>query len=477
MTKPGSHRRGRATRAIIAVMLPASAVAQPGDGPSLSSDPALAKLVAESLAARPEIARAKADVQALRERIPQAGALPDPMVQFGIQNDSLTALEIGHMEGSFVQFMGSQTLPWRGKRPLRTAAAELEARTAEIAIDRIRLATEADVRRNHLGLVLVRERLALLDELETVWQRSASAARSRYETGDGAQSDVLRSQLELSRIRQRRRALQAEQTVRTRALNRLRVHPLDEEIPTSIRLGDAPLPELQDVQASEQEAFAKSPELASARLAVELADKAIALAELGYYPDLTVSAGIMPRGLDLGTMWLLNVSAPIPVFPTKRQEPAIAEARTRREAALAEIASLEQLLRLRVSERRSVLEALLDSLRIYREGLLVQSQVTADSTVAQYAVGKVTFASVLEANAGLISDREGYLEMVAAALRIPIASDEVSLDPVDAAGAAGGGSTAMPGAGAMGGGGARPSAKDAGSPAATGGGAPMSGGM
>jgi hypothetical protein len=68
----------------------------------------------------------------------------------------------------------------------------------------------------------------------------------------------------------------------------------------------------------------------------------------------------------------------------------------------------------------------------------VQSQATTESTLAQYEVGKVSFASVLEATAGLIADQEGFLESVASAHRVLIAQAERSLDAPAMPSAAGG---------------------------------------
>jgi hypothetical protein len=82
----------------------------------------------------------------------------------------------------------------------------------------------------------------------------------------------------------------------------------------------------------------------------------------------------------------------------------------------------------------------------------VQSNATVESTLAQYRVGKLTFASVLEAVAGTIADEDGYLETIVEAQRVAIARAEASLDPVGGStpGAMGGGS--MPGAGPTAGG-------------------------
>ena len=92
------------------------------------------------------------------------------------------------------------------------------------------------------------------------------------------------------------------------------------------------------------------------------------------------------------------------------------------------------------------MEALLETNRLYRSGLLVQSEATVSSTMAQYGVGRVTFASVLEALTGYVNDFNGFLESLASAHRLAIAQREVSLDPPSFA-APGMGSAPMPGAG------------------------------
>ena len=86
--------------------------------PTVADDPVLTQLIAQSLAARPKIAGARAVVQAERERISQVGALPDPMLQVGIQNDGFTSIEIGRMPTSYYSIMAAQTFPWPGKRGL-----------------------------------------------------------------------------------------------------------------------------------------------------------------------------------------------------------------------------------------------------------------------------------------------------------------------------------------------------------------------
>jgi outer membrane protein, heavy metal efflux system len=434
----------RSALALSLLALPSPARAQVREA-ALPADATLTRLIKESLSTRPELAQAVALSHANEERVSQAGAMPDPMLQVGIQNDGFTSIEIGRMGTSFVSLMASQTFPWPGKLGLREQVAQLGSSQSLKVVARVRLSTEADVRREYLELVLVRDRLELLSQLEGIWQRSASFAQLRYETGGGPQADVLRARLEQSRLQQRRFALLAQEQSRIQALNRLSGHPLRQPIDTtSTHLKDltelAPFDRVFSVKA----ALARSPELAAARIGTSRADKALSLAGKSYYPDLTVSAGFMYRG-QLPPMWLATIAGPVPIFSGSKQSRAVAENSALLQASHSEVATIEQLLRLRSEDRRAAFSALRQTIDLYEQGLLVQSAATTDSTLAQYRVAKVTFASVLEANAGLVADQEGYLESVAAAQRLLIAESEASLATLVPAGGVSA-SSAMPGA-------------------------------
>ncbi len=397
---------------------------------ALPTDQVLANLISETLSVRPELASTRAAASAERERVQQAGALSDPMIQVGIQNDGFSRIQVGKMETSFVTIMGTQAFPWPGKRDLRTDIASFGARQADAVVERVRLSTEADVRRTYLDLLLARDKVSLLDQLESIWQKSSDIARVRYETGEGAQSDVLRSQLELNRIKQRRWFLLAEEYTSLQTLNRFRAHPLDEPINTSTTLSSFGKPELGDGEAVLRESLARSPEISAAHLGVSQAEKSVALARKGYYPDVAVIAGIMPRGGQFPTMWQAGLAFSVPLYAERKQSRAVAEIEARVLSGQKNIEAAEQVLRLRIRERRTAFAALLDTIRLYDEGLLVQSKATAETTLSQYRVGRVPFAAVLEANIGYINDQDGYLQALAEAHRLAIASAEISMDPV-----------------------------------------------
>jgi cobalt-zinc-cadmium efflux system outer membrane protein len=442
---------------LLAVLLAASAATPPPPAATgLTDDPALAALVEESLARRPELRQASDLVRAERERVPQAGAWQDPMLTLGIQNDGFNGLQIGVMETSYWQVMLTQPIPWPGKTGLRSEVASSGVQLAEATASRARLTAEADVRRAYLDLLLVRDRLALQARLEALWTKAEGLTRHRYESGEGAQSDILRAQLERNRLRQRRWALEAEERAKVQAVNRLRAHPLDEPFPTTASVAGLSLPAVPGVEAAQADAELRSPELRQARLQAQRAASQVALARRERWPDVALTAAIMPRG-GLEPMWAAGLSFTLPIFSGSKQSRAVAEGEARAAASDGGAEAVLQVLHLRVQERQVLLGSLVESAGLYQGGLLVQSQATVDSTMSQYRVGRVSFASVLEATGGVLADEEGLLQAVATAWRVAIAAGEVSLE------AAGGGASGMPGgsvpgAGAVGGGGMSASA-------------------
>jgi outer membrane protein TolC len=442
--------------------LPARAEAPPWPG---GSDPLLEALVADALRNRPEVRQAEATIRAERERVPQASALPDPMLSLGIQNDSFSEIMIGKAETSYWLIGVSQGLFWPGKRGLRADVASEGVRQAEAAAARVRLTTEADVRRAYLELVLVRDQLTLLGNLESLWQDTEKLANGRYAVGQGPQSDVFRAKLQRTRLRQQRIALVAGERTRLQALNRLRGRPLEEPVRTSRRLEDLADPQLPDAAEALADAERRSPDLAQTRAAVDQAARSHELARKERYPDFNVNAAVMPRG-QLDPMWQLGLGITLPIWSGSKQSRAVSETGQRREAANESEESVRQILRLRTEERLALVQSTLESMALYREGLLVQSESTVSSTLAQYQVGRVPFAAVLEALGGWMADRGGYLEAIAQAQRVAIAQAELSLEappgaeggmagPSSSAGMSGGasGSASMGGGGGKAGGG------------------------
>jgi outer membrane protein TolC len=392
-----------------------------------STDPALDRLLRQAVERNPEVAQARAAVEAERRRVPQVGALPDPVLSVGIQNEGFSGITVGESVMSFVSYGASQTFPWPGKRGLREQAASLQLRRTEASLARAALDLEAQVRAGYVDLLLARENLVLTGELEHLWTQAQGAARVRYESGQAPQSDLLRAQLELARLAQRRAVQEAQAANAEARLNRLAGNPLEAPIAPASRLAGGD-PQLVAEPEALRDAEARSPELASARIAVAQAEAGTSLAKKEWFPDVSVQAALMTRG-GLDKMWQLGVSVPLPIWGGRKQGKAVEENEQRAAVAAQSAESVWQVLALRTRERHALLQATLAVNQSYRSGLLALSDATTRSTLSQYQVGRVPFTAVLEALGSFVNDRASYLQSSADAQRIAIAQRAVSLDP------------------------------------------------
>jgi len=303
---------------------------------------------------------------------------------------------------------------------------------SEAALQRVRLTLLGEVERAYLFLRLVRGQLELQAQLESLWQQAEEIARARYQVGEVPQSDLLRAQLERTRLRLQRLGLEASERTALQGINRLRVHPLDEPLDTPVPLtADRPGP-LPPAETLLVDAEARSPDLALASRSALVAAAKVKSAYRERWPDLSVTAALMPRG-GLEPMWAASVGLSLPIYWWDKGSRAVDEAEQARNAELQGAESVRQLLALRTRERHTALAAVLEALEVYRHGLLVQSDATVRSTLFQYRVGKVPFASVLEVMRGLVTDEGGYLSTLADAERLLIALREVTLQPTSVA--------------------------------------------
>ncbi|MFO0596473.1 MAG: TolC family protein [Myxococcaceae bacterium] len=410
-----------ARRASLAVLLLATAAR------AEEEDPTLTALIADALEARPELARAQAEVRGATERVPQAGAWSDPMLQVGVQNDGFTRWQVGSMQTSWVSFMASQTIPFPGKPRLKMELAENDVALRKLLLERVRLSTIAEVKRAWLALVLARSRLERLEQRAALLTQAVAAAQIRYEAGTGPQADLARARLELGRLAQQRVVLQADAQLQTAALNRLRHHPLEESVAT-VALGTLSFPAVPAFDAAEASLAAASPELHAAQLAVGNAERTRELGKRQYLPDLTVGAGVMVRG-PLEPMWTVTLGVPVPVFAGVKQARAVSEADAAVEGASRGVDAVEQLLKLRMAQRLASWRALA-AVWSSQEQLRADAQAAADATLNQFRIGQVPFTAVLEATAAVIAVLEAGDDVLVEGWRLRVAQDEASLGEV-----------------------------------------------
>jgi len=408
-------------------------------------DAVLAALIDEALATSPDVARARAAAEAAATWPAQAGSLPNPMIGANYTNDGWSP-SLGSQGMTTLGFMASQELFYPGKRALRAAVASRQAEQVALEVERTRRGVAAAVKRAYYGLLVTRETLELIGDQEQIWRQVEGVARARYAVGQGALQDVLRVQVEVTRIGQLRAEQEAQEEARLAELNRLLYRPPSAPLATAARLSLR----ASDVSLDHILAWASevSPELEAASLGTEAASLAVELAEKAFKPDWSIQAGYMNRG-SLDPMWQAGIGISLPLY-RKRLSAGLAEAEARVRSARAVTESVGLLLRQRMQERLARLGASQRIALLYGQGIVPQDRTSVEAAITNYQTGQVPFIAVLEALMTFYNDRSTHLRLLAEQEQILASLEEAGLEggsTMEAGSSAGAGSVSGAAAG------------------------------
>lgn len=394
-----------------------------GATPSISSADAvtavsspLPDLISEALANNADVAAARSELEAARERVAPAGALEDPMLELGVINAPLPSLSLQREDMTMKMLGLGQKLPFPGKRELRRSMAALDADGAESAAFEITNGVVRDVRRVYEEIVFNAEAQRLLARTREEFRILADIARMRHQVGLAVQNDVIDAQTELDRLQAQELALQQEAAALQAELRRLlgrdaAAATVEATAPTLL---SSPEPSAQLREA----ALASRPRLLALQAVVERSARAIELMQREYYPDFDLKLQYgqrdrAPDGMPRDDMVSLTVSVNLPIWRKSRLEPQVAEARAMRTQAESMLAA----------ERRETLAALdtqLASVRqwrstatLYQDTLLPQVQAAVTSAMAAYRVGRVDFLTLRQAELRVLEVSTAFAEAIA----------------------------------------------------------------
>lgn len=387
----------------------------------LAQEPAsdLEMLLERARVASPRILAADEAVAAARARAAAAGAFPDPRLAVGLTNalvgDPLSTDDMMTMR--MVQV--GTTVPYPGKLALDREAARWRVEEAEAEREATVREVVAEVEKAYYKLAfldraieVVRENRVLLDDL-------AEVTTARYRAGTGPQQDVLKADVETTRLGDELLGLAREREATLARLNALLDRPVETplpapEIPASITAAAVPASgESVTFTAASLDAAARSagpvpsratlfdlarqgdPRLAAleARLRAERAEAE--LAGKAALPDLDVMVGYGQRS-GREDMVSVMASVPLPLFKGRKQDPLAEAGRAEARATEDRLAAMTDEVEAEVVALHASLVRTRDQLALLRDGILPQARTSLESAVAGYPVDRVDFLTVID---------------------------------------------------------------------------------
>jgi outer membrane protein TolC len=357
--------------------------------------------VADVLAAvevvNPGLDAMRISAEAMSLRGPAASAFPDPLLQLGFMNFGLPEFNTDMAMSMAPSVQLTQTLPWPGKLSRQEDVALFERDMAFARAD------EASWQLRKLAAAVVYDlyaldrRLAVMTETLELLGGFREVALAMYGTGTGRQTDVLRADVEITRMAGEVRRMEGMRSARVATLNGMLDRPTETPV-GAVVLEALPrtLPEQDTLIAW---ALEGRPLLTEATLAVQRAESATSRAEREIWPDLRVGVAYGQRDRGFGTerMGSVLVGVTLPIFAGSRQHAlknaAAAEGRAaeaRLSSARAEVGSLIGRLLAELDATRALVD-------LYRDEVVPQAQTNVASAFSSYRVGVVDFMTLIDA--------------------------------------------------------------------------------
>lgn len=388
----------------------------------------LDKVTTFALENRKEIQASAARVAAASARPEIVSALDDPMLSPAIDHLPFNPMsaeppmgEAAPMSGGSAaeppDTSGPQRLDW-------SVGIEQSFPLSRVRAHR-RLAAEADVAREmaNADKTSLDIRLAVADAFYMLQERRrmrpivieqialarqfAGAARSRYAASKGGQAEVLRAEVEISRLQSRERVLGAEIRAAEAMLNASIGNPPETPVPT---LESPPLlTSLPDALGAKLQAVGRRPELQAANAEVARATAEVNVMRSMYIPMATIRLGYASTMTAVdGAMVMFGVS--LPIWRDKLRQ-GVAEAKAMEQMANLDRAAMQRMIEGETLQARASLEAAETQFTMLRDQVEPRARRLMGPALTAYAAGQGSITIVIEAARALW---EAQLELVMA---------------------------------------------------------------
>jgi len=223
-------------------------------------------------------------------------------------------------------------------------------------------------------------------------------AETKYATGSGLQQDVLRAQVELSKMEDDLIMWEQKRLGVVAKLNALLNRPAEfsiERIPQELSIFPNTAEDVSIEKVEENR-----PLLKAWKEKIHKVESAVELAQRDIWPNFMVGASYNQRsdlksGMKMRDFVSAMVSLNIPLYKKRKQNMKIIEKELTLDAVKAEYENVKSGVQAEIQNLKAELDRYEKRINLYKGGILIQAQQSLDSAHEGYRVGKVDFMTLI----------------------------------------------------------------------------------
>lgn len=358
--------------------------------------------VQEALANNPRIKASYSQWQAAQEKAPQVSSLPDPMLRYEYMK-----MDMGAVENTYGI---SQKIPFPAKLSTRARAANMHAEVMREKYEGTRQEVIKNLKFMYYDIYWVDKAIQITKEEEGILENLSQVARRRYETGKTHQQDVIKAEVELSKLLDRLYTLKQCRLSLVSNLNSILARPAETGFGTisdmDVERFNYGLDELKGTAKNTRQ------ELLGAGYEIEKAEYERSLARLEYIPDIMVGFDITDNDtMNTEDSWMGMVGINLPVwFP--RLGAHVREKEELLEASKRQYEDLNNKVIFEVEDLFFKINTYFDIVELYRTALMPQTEQSFEAAATGYETGHVDFLNWLDSERVLLQTRLAYYKAI-----------------------------------------------------------------
>jgi cobalt-zinc-cadmium efflux system outer membrane protein len=382
---------------IAAAQEPPSSQTQVPESPDMvehnAAPTALRELIQEAEQKNPQIAASFHAWQASRNVPKQVSALAE--TQLSVQQFSVGSPRpfagYSNSDFAYIGFGASQDIPYPGKRQLRAHVAEHEADSMEAQTDSIRRTVVGNLKMVYFRLAYIQQTLGVLQRSDALLTQVQEASEARYRVGQGNQQDVLKAQLQHTKILQEVAHHHQEEGFLEAQIKQVLGRPQDSAdiVAETLTLRAPPYTAAQLFQKAREQ----NPDVHSKQASIRQQETRVELAHKNFRPDFNVQYNYQHTGSQTRDYYMATFGIRLP--NRGRQKAELAEAQENQERARQELDSESQRVLSEVQQQYVRATTAEERLKIYSDGLVPQSEATFQSALSAYQSNRQDFESLL----------------------------------------------------------------------------------
>lgn len=354
----------------------------------------------------PLIARSEAMQKSLSSRAVSADTWPDPKIRFGVVNVPTGSFKLDK-EAMTQSVIGiSQAFPSYGMTGATADRWNALSDGQKAAMEERTLDVKRQVRRIWLELYYQYQARVLVEESESVFEQLAKITQYQYRAGRGNQQHVVRAQLELSLLLDRKIAI-VNEIERARATLARWIGTVNGELDMSLpKL--PPVPNVELVKTS----LERHPALKQKQSDIKAARHGVRIEESRYKPGLMVDVSYGKRDAVPDDVFSAMVSLDLPIFTGSRQDKQVEASRALLTAEKQNANEKQRDLVESLENNIANYQQITERLKYFETMLIPQAEQNTKAALNAYQSGVSDFGELVRARLTELDSRLRQLRLI-----------------------------------------------------------------